>query len=271
MKRVRHSRAESVQRSLLLPIVLAAHLIVSQDGPISCWEDPTDKESANAFLVEAADGALLIDAGWSAEAEVPGEYGPRLEAAAKVFTHFHFDHVRRLAPMRDVRLSAKQASLCATGTCAPSQWLTVFQVDAFRFERVYVPGDLLPAGVEAVACSGHSQADACFVHPATRTLFPGDLFYLGPLFTFLPGGSLRGLKAGLEELLKDDRWDRIAQTHGPCYATRADFERAVASYAAVVDGEVPHRWSFELYLPLWVYPLATGSVVTVPFARQLDL
>ncbi len=252
-------------------LIVATYLTFSQNGAITCLADPTDKESSNAFLVEGAKDALLIDAGWGDGAAVPQELERKVQEATKVFRHFHFDHVRRLHQYHSIRLAPSQAGYCKVDTCDASQWLTVYKVAPFPFEGRYGTAEPIAAGVEAVPCAGHSQGDSCFIHPASRTLFPGDLFYLGPLFTFLPGGSLAGNQRALALMLQDPRWDRVAQTHGDCYASRQDVEKAAASMQDVVDGKVDHEWNFSFVVPLWKYPLATGSVYTVPFARQLDL
>lgn len=273
---MRHWGADPVQRNAAVQILaLAAYLTVTPGAGMTCLNDPADPEAANSFLVGTGRDATLVDAGWADGKEVPAELAEAVREATAVVTHFHYDHVRQLHKHPRTRLSTTQASRCIDRIderrCDLSRLLTVFAVPAFEFQGNYTTREALGGDMAALDCAGHSHTDSCFLHEPSRTIFLGDLFYLGPLFTFGPGGSLRGTRDALVQALADGRWDRVAQTHGDCFSTRQDVEKAAAGLADVIAGKVDHAWNFKFMLPLWEYPIATGSVLTLPFARQLDL
>lgn len=235
------------------------------DKPVVCFQDPDGHEWSNSFLVRTGVERLLIDAGWEPSAQIPKEWDKDLREATKVATHFHYDHIGRWGEMGKIWLSTKQQARCDPLTCEPALFDRVYKVSPFSYDHVYTPSELLPAGVEQIPCGGHSRTDTCFIHAASKTLFLGDLFYPGPVFVFLPGGSVDKLRETLRLALSDPRWDRLALTHGECFVERRELERFAASLQVAALRERERAWTFDFWLPLQSVPTATGTVVLWPF------
>lgn len=248
--------------------LVALALVATIDGPVVCLQDAQDKESSNSFLIRSADAAVLIDAGWKTGSQPPEEFNADLIRARKISTHFHYDHIRQWFGMEHIFLSTGQQARCSDAVCEPSFLDTVYTVPSFRVEGNFQFGDELGAGVTAVACAGHSRTDACYLHAASRTLFLGDIFYPGPLFAFLPGGSVSGIHRGIATALANPAWDRLGLTHGDCFLERKEVEKVLASLEKVLNGATNGEWNFEFMLPLKVYPLETGSIFTWPFFKR---
>jgi glyoxylase-like metal-dependent hydrolase (beta-lactamase superfamily II) len=124
------------------------------------------------------------------------------------------------------------------------------------------PTDQINPRLISVSCKGHSPTDACFLDMPTRTLFVGDLFYLGPVFYFLPGSDLSVAIETFENLLKRTDWDHVALTHGECLADRSKVVEFVEDLKQVVAKKASWKINFDFWIPLRAYKVRSGYVVT---------
>ncbi len=235
------------------------------ENGLVCITDRADEESANSFLLQGDGESILVDAGWSDKANVPIDIAKAIAKAQKVSTHFHFDHIRQLYKMKNIILTKQQADLCIEGMCTPSRWQTAMKVKAFKFthEISDAPSTKsLNPRLISISCYGHSQTDACFLDRRTRTLFLGDLFYLGPVFYFLPGGNVDLVIRSLENFLARDDWDHLALSHGECISNRAKLVGFVGDLKEISAGKLSWSVNFDFWLPLRAYKVRSGYVVT---------
>ncbi len=230
-----------------------------------CLKEKNKNESANSLLLSGDGQNILIDAGWSDNATVPVELADDIANALKVATHFHFDHIRQWHQMRNIILPEHQAKFCKKGLCAPSRWQTVMPVKSFNFKvgafDQFSTVDQNPR-LSLISCGGHSQTDACFLDKKTRTVFLGDLFYLGPVFYFLPGGNIDFTISFLKSLLARDDWDTLALSHGECASNRASLTNFLEDLKNISMGKYKWAVNFDFWLPLRAYKIRFGYVVT---------
>lgn len=230
-----------------------------------CITEKNNNESSNSFLLSGDVTNILIDAGWSDNATVPVELVEEIDNAQKVATHFHFDHIRQWHHMKNIVLPKQQDIFCKKEKCSLSRWQTVMPVKDFNFtvggfDKFFTKD---PASrLNLISCLGHSQTDACFLDKKTRTIFLGDLFYLGPVFYFLPGGSVALSITFLESLLARDDWDNIALSHGECSSNRASLMEFIEELKNISLGKYPWEINFDFWLPLRAYKVRSGYVVT---------
>lgn len=232
---------------------------------LTCIKDPTDDESSNSFLLQGENADILIDAGWSDEAEVPEDLVSIIEKSQKVATHFHFDHIRQWHKMNNIFLTTNQLTACEKDLCSPSRWQTIMKVKPFRMSGRISNG--LPIAnsnprLISIACNGHSPSDVCYLDTQTRSLFVGDLFYLGPVFYFLPGSSIQSAADSLDALLKRNDWDQIALSHGACVTNRAKALQYLDDLRKIISGELSWVLNFDFWIPLRAYKVHSGYVLT---------
>lgn len=165
-----------------------------------------DDGHVNWYLVEDAEGLILIDAG------LPGDYeefkqelaamGHGLSAMqAVLITHAHIDHlgfadrirretgVRVLVPRGDGELArsplkaakSERNPLGYVLRYGPTRtlYLAALRKGALRAKvlgefETYVPGDALPGGLRAIACPGHTFGHCALLDPRRSILFAGD-------------------------------------------------------------------------------------------------
>lgn len=232
---------------------------------LSCMTTADDHEWANSFLLRGEIGSILIDAGWPEGVEIPVGLKAGVEKSQKVSTHFHFDHIRQWNKMGNIFLTDSQAKVCDSGSCSPSLWQSIMSIKPFQISGKISensPTDQVNPRLISISCKGHSPTDACFLDVQTRTLFVGDLFYLGPVFYFLPGSDVSVAIETLENLLKRTDWDQVALTHGECLADRSKVVEFVEDLKQIVAKKVSWEINFDFWIPLRAYKIRSGYVVT---------
>jgi glyoxylase-like metal-dependent hydrolase (beta-lactamase superfamily II) len=245
--------------------------------------------SAHSWLVDGTNGTYLINPGWTGSVDrVPNEVADLVDDAVKLGTHFHHDSIRQFGELRDrIWISDVQGAApncddhgqgcepCLVGErCAPTTWLTLQPIDAFTVARTFTDDDpVMDGGLVAVPSRGHSWTDQGYVHPRSRTLWTGDIFYIGNLFYFTHGGHLDEAIATFVSFLERDDWTQVAQPHWD-FATNSDpgpeeflvprraverhYEQLLEIRAGRVEGVLRaiSWWS----APAIVFPAAVGSV-----------
>lgn len=235
-----------------------------------CLQDFNDKEVSNSFLIQDFKNSILIDAGWSEKSQLPNEIAQLIDEATKVATHFHYDHIRKWHQMKNIKLSLKQAAYCVDSKCSPTRWATIKNVLPFKVSgEVVINAPVVSGGsrVISIECSGHSQTDLCFIDKKTRTLFIGDIFYEGPVFYFLPGGSFKKAKESIDRLLARNDWDNLAQAHGNCVISRDKLVQFAQDIKNIESGIIEWAWNTNFVLPLFDYKVRMGSILVRPIFR----
>lgn len=232
---------------------------------LQCIIDSNHEESAHSFLLQGDEGSILIDAGWSNQAVIPIEISRAIAQSKKVATHFHFDHIQQWHSMENIILTKQQASLCKDDLCSPTIWQTIVRVSPFKFIEETIDkftANSVNGRLSFIPCKGHSKTDACYLDEKSRTLFVGDLFYLGPVFYFLPRGNVDLAIESLELLLKRNDWDQLALSHGECSTNRSKLLEFVDDLKRISIGEITWSINFDFWLPLRAYKTHSGFVVT---------
>lgn len=230
-----------------------------------CINEPVDAESSNSFLLTGnPDDSFLIAAGWSDEVEIPKNLGLWIEKSYKVTTHFHFDHIRQWHKMNNIFLTQQQYQACEEIFCSPSRWQTIFKIAPFQISGKFF--EFHPVKFKTrltlISCDGHSPSDTCFLDEQTRTLFLGDLFYLGLVLHFLQGSNIQKAIETFKRVLTRNDWDRITLRHGDCITDRANLSQYVEDLRKVMQGQLPWAFNFDFWIPLRAYPVSTGYILT---------
>lgn len=276
-------------------MTVAPPLDVKSIGPgLICFidADAAYPNSSHTWLAETDGCDYVINPGWTGDVQrVPEDYRERFLRAVKLGTHFHHDSIRQFGPLREnIWISERQAEAvncndegvgCRAalhrGLSSPSTWLTLKSIEPFPVARIFpnsdpVMGDRSGALV-ALPCSGHSVTDQAYLHRPSRTLWTGDIFYIGALFYFTHGGSLDRAMSTLLSFIERDDWDFAAQPHWDFQKNpdpqgldflvpRQRVEQLYADLVEIVAGRVEGKlssiswWSVHAF----VYPVSVGSV-----------
>jgi hydroxyacylglutathione hydrolase len=173
----------------------------------------------NGYLLETADGNLLIDApegiaDWLAEQAVRVDH--------LLLTHQHYDHVLDAAAVRKAgaRVHAFAAySPDLTLEAAVRAWGLPVTVAPFEVDETFdlsAPLQLAGLTFDLAHVPGHSTDSVTFHLAARQLLFSGDTLFAGSIGRCdLPGGSMETLVAGISRhLLALPDETRVLPGHG---------------------------------------------------------
>jgi glyoxylase-like metal-dependent hydrolase (beta-lactamase superfamily II) len=140
---------------------------------------------------------VLIDAGVGERVHLDAITAARAEGPGHVLvSHGHGDHISGAPALSSLWPATRFSKMPwpARDTNYPVQW------------GVLGDGDVIAAGdgeLHAIHTPGHAPDHLAFWHPATRTLFSGDLVVAGTTVVIpaTMGGSLRAYLASLERVL----------------------------------------------------------------------
>ncbi|HEU4656734.1 MAG TPA: MBL fold metallo-hydrolase [Capillimicrobium sp.] len=167
-----------------------------------------DDGYVNWYLVEDAEGLVLVDAGFPGDYDQfrreLGETGHQLgEIQAVLITHAHIDHlgfadrVRQEAgarvlvsegdaelagnPLRAAKSERNPIEYVLRHGATRSLYLAALRKNAIRAKylgefETFRPGDTLPGGLQAIACPGHTFGHCGFHDERRSVLFAGDAF-----------------------------------------------------------------------------------------------
>lgn len=174
----------------------------------------------NGYLVETAEGNLLIDA---PEGIVDWLAAKGVSVPDVLLTHQHYDHVLDAAALqgRGARLHAfAPYSQELTLEAAARAWGMPISVDPYRIDALFeMDQPLRIAGLEFLLTHvpGHATDSVIFHLPAEKLVFSGDTLFAGSIGrTDLPGGSTRQLLDGIaRHLLSMPPETRVLSGHGP--------------------------------------------------------
>jgi len=174
----------------------------------------------NGYLVETADGNLLIDAP-EGIADWITQRGVRVDDV--LLTHQHYDHVMDAAALKALgaRLHAfEDYSTDLTLESAARGWGMPISVPPYQIDRRFVMTEPLHiAGLEIFLAHipGHSLDSVTFHLVDHGVVFSGDTLFAGSIGrTDLPGGSTTQLLDGISRhLMTLPGETRILPGHGP--------------------------------------------------------
>ena len=208
-------------------------------------------EEVLSFLLTGDDEAVLIDTGlgfFSMKALVQ----ELTDLPCRVInTHSHFDHIGSNAEFAEVALfdhplSHKYAHE-GVGADELAYWITPKQftvprpplpepytIQPFPHARYFQAGDtvsLAPYTLEILHTPGHSEDSVSFYDAARGILFPGDLFYDGPIY--IEGGDgWAKYRRSVSQMTALPDLQRIFTSHNAfefSLAQLAELQRAVAA------------------------------------------
>lgn len=172
----------------------------------------------NGYLVETADGNLLVDAPLGI-ANWVAEKGVRIDSL--ILTHQHYDHVEDAAAIRASGVKvlgwadySKELTLESFGSSWGLPEVVPFEVDG-RLEAGET--EILGAKVVVSHVPGHSQDSISLYFPGEGTVFAGDALFAGSVGRCdLPGGDFDLLISGIRaKLLTLPDETRVLSGHGP--------------------------------------------------------
>jgi len=173
----------------------------------------------NGYLLETADGNLLIDA---PEGIAEWLAGKAIRVDHLLLTHQHYDHVLDAAAVRNAgaRVHAFAAySPDLTLEAAVRAWGLPITVPPFEVDEMFnlsAPLQLAGLSFDLAHVPGHSTDSVTFHLSARQLLFSGDTLFAGSIGRCdLPGGSMETLVAGISRhLLALPDETRVLPGHG---------------------------------------------------------
>jgi hydroxyacylglutathione hydrolase len=187
----------------------------------------------NGYLIETADGNLLIDAP-EGVAEWISSKGVRVDHV--LLTHQHYDHVMDAAELRTAgaKLHAFAAYSTELTLEQPARtWglpisVVPYQVDVLL--DVSAPLNLAGLNISMAHVPGHATDAVTFYLTDHGILFSGDTLFAGSIGrTDLPGGSTKQLLDGIDKhLMTLPPETKVLSGHGP--ATTIGREAAENQY-----------------------------------------
>ena len=211
-----------------------------EDGIFAIYE-PGHFEEVISFLIEGEDVALLFDTGLGiGNIRRVVEQLTGLDVVV-LNSHTHFDHIGG-NHLFDVIYGLDTEYTRDNMLGNPPEELKRFMQDGwiwktlpqgfskseyqslpFSISKIVGEGDEIDIGgrvLEIMHTPGHAPDSICLIDRENRILFPGDSFYLAPLYTHIPGGD----------------FDQYAQTAARLAGLAGDIDRAMTSHnVPVVD------------------------------------
>lgn len=175
--------------------------------------------ATNGYLVETAQGNLLIDAP-EGITDWLKQRGVRVDHV--LLTHQHYDHVEDAAALQTT--GAKLHAFAPYSTTltleAPArQWGMPIRVTPYTVDALIEPGPLPLAGLDITAAHvpGHATDGMTFHFADAAVVFSGDTLFAGSIGrTDLPGGDTNQLLRGIaKHLMTLPKETRVLSGHGP--------------------------------------------------------
>lgn len=172
---------------------------------------PVGPVQENCYIAWAtgSDQAVVIDPGEEPDRLLKALEDERLELAAILLTHTHFDHVGAVAPLAaatnaEVWVPELERHVLADIN-AYIPWPGFGPFDSYEAEHTIAGGERLAiAGLEldVVFTPGHSPGHVTFALPEHKALFSGDVLFRQSIGrTDFPGGDLATLLGSIATLL----------------------------------------------------------------------
>ena len=230
--------------------------------------EPHHREDVKAYLVEGGREVAVIDTGLGVGdfAGLVAALSPRRPLVLQ--THAHWDHIGASHRFDRVLVHPAEADDLRRGWPAELYWAAFGPeaVDPRRLPAGFDPataaipgcepsgwlnhGDRIDLGdreLEVLHTPGHSPGGVTFFDRAARTLFPGDLVYLGRMFVFLPGSDPAAFRSSLRLLATlVDAAEAVYPAHRASPLAPGDVRAIHEAYEAVWTGRAPDGRT-ELY------------------------
>jgi glyoxylase-like metal-dependent hydrolase (beta-lactamase superfamily II) len=120
-----------------------------------------------------------------------------------------------------------------------------FSIPPFPVSRWIKDGEEIDLGdrtLQAIFTPGEAQDHICLLDRTHRLLFCGDVLIQGPLWTHLPGGSVKELAASLRKLTGFfDAFDHLMPGHNEPWLDKHLLPDTLAGCDAVLSGDAPFR------------------------------
>ncbi len=183
----------------------------------------------NGYLLETADGNLLIDAPDGVAAWL-SDLGVRVDDV--LLTHQHYDHVTDAAALQTsgARLHAfAECSKDLTLESLARGWGMPISVTAYQIDSLFDMGKPLRlAGLEIILAHipGHSSDSITFHFPKHSIVFSGDTLFAGSIGRAdLPGGNVETLLDGItRHLIVLPPQTTVFPGHGPTTSIKEEIE-----------------------------------------------
>ncbi len=183
-------------------------------GPVAC----------NAYLLEGAEGYILVDAPEGTAAWLKKQLPEGAAVKHLLITHQHFDHVQGVAEVQRLTGCTVHAALPhspeLTLDAVAVRW-GLAPVEAYTVDTPFGPtdSDRNWCGLDwkVFFIPGHAADGVAYYHAATNELFVGDILFAGAVGrTDFPKGSMSALIGGIRsKLLPLPPETRVYCGHGP--------------------------------------------------------
>jgi len=196
-------------------------------------------ENCHIAFRPGSDAAIVVDPGDEAPRLLDALAALRLDVAAILLTHTHFDHVGAVAPLAratggEVWCPQLEVPILAD-VMRYVPWPGIGPYESYEADRTITGGERLElAGLEidVLFTPGHSPGHVAFHIPAEQAIFSGDVLFKDSIGrTDLPGGDTPTLMRTLAELL-DTLPDETVVHPGHMATTTIGRERAANPFLA---------------------------------------
>ena len=252
---------------------------------VTMIREPYHDEDVKSYLIEGSRDVAVIDTGLGV-----GDFAGLVASLSSrrprlLQSHAHWDHIGASHRFDDVSVHPSEADVLRGGWGA-ARYVAAFAPELVQRERLPadfdssrgLPGceptgfledgdriDLGARTLEVIHTPGHSPGGVSFLDRAARTLFVGDLLYLGMMYIFLPTSdpaafreSLRRVAALVPEV------DTVYAAHGESPLAPADIIEIDNAFAEVWEGR-PADGKGELFgFPYTTYDYGRFSFLMPP-------
>lgn len=183
-------------------------------GPVAC----------NAYLLEGAEGWLLVDAPAGTAAWLKKHLPEGAALKHLLITHQHFDHVQGAAEVQQLTGCAIHAAMPHSTALTledMAQGWGMPPVAAYTVNDAFGTADRSAdwGGLDwkVFSIPGHATDGVAYYHAASQELFVGDILFAGAVGrTDFPKGSMSALIGGIRsKLLPLPPETRVYSGHGP--------------------------------------------------------